>query len=366
MAIRAEQTYIATIVFLDIVSYSKTSNREQVRLKSQLNRCISESLEGIDKEDLIVLDTGDGAALGFVTNPESGLRFAMHFSETLAATAADLQVRIGLHMGPITVLDDLNGLKNMVGDGINSAQRVMSFSNPGQIIVSQAYHDAVIRLDQAYVNRFGPARKFNDKHGRPHFCHELKASQHQLRSPATSSTLPSGSSRKPLPLIPAFLALGILAALGLAWQLLPPKQETTADRAVPAPAAISVAASKPAAETLASTPATEPQPHAATSLQALPQPPSAAKQDIPDIIPVQDRTPPAPVRTQHQDEQSADAPVQASSPSSSRKTVALAAKPVTKTECPKCDCTDLLTKLSMGTEPISPIQMTYLRQNCRQ
>lgn len=356
MAIRAEQTYIATIVFLDIVSYSKTSNKEQVQLKSQLNRCISESLEGIDKEDLIVLDTGDGAALGFVSNPESGLRFAMHFSETLAATAADLQVRIGLHMGPITVLEDLNGLKNMVGDGINSAQRVMSFSNPGQIIVSQAYHDAVIRLDQAYVNRFAPARKFSDKHGRPHVCHELKGSQRTLRSPAAQSASHPGS-RNPLPLKAAFLALGILAALALAWQLLQPKREAIADRAVPAPAAASVAASEPVADTPASAP---------ISPVAEPQPPSVAKHGIPNRTPEQDRIPSASAQPKHQASNTAAAPTPTLQPPADDKPVAMAAKPITRTDCPKCDCTDLLTKLSMGTEPISPIQMTYLRQNCRQ
>ena len=40
-------------------------------------------------------------------------------------------VRLGVNLGPVRLVKDLNGQMNIIGDGINVAQRVMSFSRPG-------------------------------------------------------------------------------------------------------------------------------------------------------------------------------------------------------------------------------------------
>ena len=45
-----------------------------------------------------------------------------------------LVVRIGINLGPVRLVKDINGQPNIVGDGINVAQRVMGFADPGQIL----------------------------------------------------------------------------------------------------------------------------------------------------------------------------------------------------------------------------------------
>jgi len=43
-----------------------------------------------------------------------------------------LQIRVGVNLGPVRLVKDINGQPNIIGDGINVAQRVMSFAEPGR------------------------------------------------------------------------------------------------------------------------------------------------------------------------------------------------------------------------------------------
>ncbi|MDP1634075.1 MAG: PEGA domain-containing protein, partial [Gallionellaceae bacterium] len=66
------------------------------------------------------------------------------------------------------LVKDINGQPNIVGDGINVAQRVMGFADPGQILVSRSYYDAVSRLSQEYAGMFHYQGSRTDKHVREH------------------------------------------------------------------------------------------------------------------------------------------------------------------------------------------------------
>ena len=61
----------------------------------------------------------------------------------------------------------------MIGDGINVAQRVMSFAHPNQILVSRSYHEVVSRLSQEYAQLFHYAGLHRDKHVREHEVYEV-------------------------------------------------------------------------------------------------------------------------------------------------------------------------------------------------
>jgi hypothetical protein len=67
----------------------------------------------------------------------------------------------------------MNGRSNMVGDGINDAQRVMSFAGIDQIFISRAYYDFVSRLSDEYANLFHYRGALKDKHDREHPVYEL-------------------------------------------------------------------------------------------------------------------------------------------------------------------------------------------------
>jgi len=173
----ASRTNIATVLFFDIVGYTKRSVNIQTQIKKQFTELLSQYLSKLDKAERIILDTGDGAAIGFMQHPEDAMAVAMQFRGAIVANQhqnfPDLQVRIGIHLGPINVVQDMNGQSNMVGDGINDAQRVMSFAGSEQIYVSRAYYDFISRISHEYEALFVYRGAQKDKHERSHSVYEL-------------------------------------------------------------------------------------------------------------------------------------------------------------------------------------------------
>lgn len=79
-----------------------------------------------------------------------------------------LLVRMGINLGPVRLVKDINNQPNIVGDGINVAQRVMGFADVGQLLVSRSYYDAVSRISQEYAGMFHYQGSRTDKHVREH------------------------------------------------------------------------------------------------------------------------------------------------------------------------------------------------------
>ena len=61
------RTLMGTVLFIDIVEYSKLPVEEQVEGKSRFNQWLSEILQHTAETDRIILDTGDGAAICFLS-----------------------------------------------------------------------------------------------------------------------------------------------------------------------------------------------------------------------------------------------------------------------------------------------------------
>jgi CheY-like chemotaxis protein/class 3 adenylate cyclase len=161
---QSSRTIICSVVFADLIAYSTRSVADQIGAKQRFNALLAESLQGIPVGHRIALDTGDGAAICFLGDPEDALYVAMHLRDR----RGDEGIRIGIHLGPVTRLDDINGQPNVVGDGINAAQRVMSFAQSGQVVASRAYRDVVTCLSSEYETLFAFHGAHRDKHVREH------------------------------------------------------------------------------------------------------------------------------------------------------------------------------------------------------
>jgi class 3 adenylate cyclase len=168
------RTVICTVVFVDLVEYSQQAVTQQVRFKRHLNEMIGRALANVAESDRLALDTGDGAALCFFGDPEDALFAAANLRQAVRADPGPgLQVRIGINLGPTRVVRDLNGNRNLIGDGINVAQRVMSFAAPNQILVSRSFFEVVSRLSEEYGRLFQYAGLHKDKHVREHELYEV-------------------------------------------------------------------------------------------------------------------------------------------------------------------------------------------------
>jgi TolB-like protein len=130
---------IGHVLFIDIVGYSKLLLKQQSELLRELNEVVTATNEFREAESagkLIRLPTGDGMALVFRTNPEAPAQCAMEIARALKSQPA-IQLRMGIHSGPVNEVVDVNQRANIAGAGINMAQRVMDCGDAGHILLSK-------------------------------------------------------------------------------------------------------------------------------------------------------------------------------------------------------------------------------------
>src|SRR5947207_1474632 len=133
------QLEIAHVLFIDIVGYSKFSINEQRAVVDELTKVVRGSDQYQSAESagrLIKIPTGDGMALVFYTSPEAPAQCAIEISRALKDHPR-LQLRMGVHSGPVSGVIDVNGHANLAGAGLNMAQRVMNCGDAGHILLSK-------------------------------------------------------------------------------------------------------------------------------------------------------------------------------------------------------------------------------------
>ncbi len=130
---------IAHVLFTDIVGYSKLPVNEQRALVERLNEIVRSTDEFQAAEAarrLIKIPTGDGITLVFYQSPEAPVECALEISRVLKKHP-ELQLRMGVHSGPVSGVIDVNGKANVAGAGMNTAQRVMDCGDAGHILLSK-------------------------------------------------------------------------------------------------------------------------------------------------------------------------------------------------------------------------------------
>ena len=243
------QTRMAAVVFADLVGFSKKSVPAQLAAKEALTGLLQRLVTPYPKTSRVVLDTGDGAAVGFLVSPEYALGLALRLRRELDTAPVDSllksqDLRLGINLGPLKVVTDVNGHPNLVGEGVNSAERIMSFADPGDTTASRSFQEAVYYLDASFQSLFEPLGMRTDKHGREHEVFRLTTSAPAIDSALQSLGMGSGpgdargvaggvtsiaASRPGLPglsalgrpmrvgLVVGVLALGAATASWLAW-----------------------------------------------------------------------------------------------------------------------------------------------------
>jgi len=165
---------IAHVLYLDLVGYSRLPMPDQQRLVVDLNAVVRGCFEFRRAEaagELMPLPTGDGMALVFLRDPEAPVRCALEISRR-ASERPGMQLRMGVHSGPVYPVQDINANRNVAGGGVNIAQRVMDCSAPGQILLS----NTVVEL-------LGQVREWPlDPIGEREVKHELRLRLYNLRT----------------------------------------------------------------------------------------------------------------------------------------------------------------------------------------
>jgi len=160
------QCEIAHVLFMDMVGWSKLLIDEQ----SELLRALKQIVRGTEQfrtadaaGKLIRLPTGDGMALAFFTSPEAPVRCALEINKALQ-DYPNLQLRMGIHSGPVDTVVDVNDRSNVAGAGIIMAQRVMDCADAGHILISKRIAEDLAQYGkwQPYLHELGECEV---KHG---------------------------------------------------------------------------------------------------------------------------------------------------------------------------------------------------------
>lgn len=131
---------MAHVLFMDLAGYSLLSMEEQARMVIRLQDVVRNTDEFRRAEasgDLISVPTGDGLALVFFRDPIGPVQCAVEIAHS-AIEHPRLRIRMGVHSGPVSRVEDLQGRENVAGSGINTAQRVMDCAEEGQILLSSS------------------------------------------------------------------------------------------------------------------------------------------------------------------------------------------------------------------------------------
>src|SRR5437870_5171019 len=134
---------IEHVLFIDIVGYSKLLIDEQRDYLHTLNEIVreTESFRAAEAAGKLTrLPTGDGMALVFATTPDAPISCALQITKALRSHP-EVQVRMGIHSGPVSGITDVNDRSNVAGAGINLAQRVMDCGDAGHILLSKHVAD---------------------------------------------------------------------------------------------------------------------------------------------------------------------------------------------------------------------------------
>lgn len=173
---KKNRTVICTVLFVDIVGFSECSVVDQTRIKGHFTEVVTNAVQSIAAQDRLLLDTGDGVAICLFGDPEEGLFLSFELQDQFRSQQ-DVDkaywVRIGLNLGPIKIVTDVNQRFNAIGDGINVAQRVMSFAEPGQVLATRSYYEIVSRLSDDFLRLFEYRGVRHDKHVREHDVYQI-------------------------------------------------------------------------------------------------------------------------------------------------------------------------------------------------
>ncbi|PYL65262.1 MAG: hypothetical protein DMF25_04200 [Verrucomicrobia bacterium] len=216
---------IGHVLFMDVVGYSKLLLDEQRELQQLIGEIVRNteqvrSAEAIGK--LLRLPVGDGMALVFFNSLEAPVKCALEISKALR-NQPRIQLRMGVHSGPVNQVRDVNDRTNIAGAGINIAQRVMDCADGGHILLSKRVAEdlAQSRQWQPHLHELGECsvkhgvnisvvNLYTDELGNPEIPEKIKKAEEERAASAAASRPPPMVRRKNALIAAATLVVAIL------------------------------------------------------------------------------------------------------------------------------------------------------------
>ncbi|MCP3933233.1 MAG: DUF4071 domain-containing protein [Bacteroidetes bacterium] len=151
---------IKTLLFADIVGYSKIKEQDTPRYIFQFLRKIAKDLDVLEEKPTFLNTWGD-AIFTVMDSAVSLAKYAITLNNSISninwvavGFPADMNIRIALHAGPVFEgQDPLSGRTNYYGAHVNRAARIEPVAAPGLVYVSEQFA-ALLTIEQKETKEF--------------------------------------------------------------------------------------------------------------------------------------------------------------------------------------------------------------------
>jgi class 3 adenylate cyclase len=162
---------IRALLFADAVGYSKLTEEEVPLFVRHFLGLVGDLAATVPVPPILKNTWGDGLYFVFPDVSAAGL-FALQLGDRIGATdwrskgLRDLNLRIGLHAGPVySCLDPVTGRPNYIGAQVSRAARIEPITPPGRVYASQPFAalaaaELVTGFRCEYVGQTGLAKNF--------------------------------------------------------------------------------------------------------------------------------------------------------------------------------------------------------------
>ncbi|HEU4382648.1 MAG TPA: protein kinase [Anaeromyxobacteraceae bacterium] len=191
---RTDRAFLATVVAAEIAGYAAHSVDTCAAWKARFNRSLAAAIRGVPEEERVLLDTGAGAAICFLGDPEAAMACAVGLREGMGpAAAGGPRLRVGVHLGAVRLVPDVNGNLEAIGEGLNEADRVMRLAGEDQALVSRSFFEVAACLSESHRTLFRAGGVRQDEQGRSHEVYELRrpGAPEGAEAPATGPATPA-------------------------------------------------------------------------------------------------------------------------------------------------------------------------------
>jgi class 3 adenylate cyclase/CRP-like cAMP-binding protein len=149
---------VKAVLTFDIVDFSTKTPPEQMNAVEAFIEILRKAIpeEHNDDNGRVWSPAGDGGSVTFLKTIEPAVDTALSLGKLvhefnsgdfvsengrkLPKPVNPLELRTGIHLGPVAKKTDFDGRENIWGDGINMSARVMGLAKPGQILISENFY----------------------------------------------------------------------------------------------------------------------------------------------------------------------------------------------------------------------------------
>src|SRR5262245_15361045 len=188
---------LAAIMATDVVGYSKLMQSDETAALAALADVRNSTQQQIELHQGRIANTAGDSVLAEFASAVEAVNCAIALQQELSSRTqgADLQVRIGIHLGDVV---DKDG--DLFGTAVNVAARLEGIAQPGGIVVSAAVRDAIAGKHPASFTDLGlqPLKNIEEP---------IRAYALSPRAGSLSSGIPRAGEAFPLPSKPSIAVL---------------------------------------------------------------------------------------------------------------------------------------------------------------